>query len=146
MNQKGFGLKEFIIIIAVIFICIIIIMSLYQNLINKNHIEQSETQAESKETEKVTYQDLENKLEKAAERYQNDTYQGNTQNTEIWTLSYSMLKEEKYIDKLIDPNDKNTECTGYVEFVQDGAKISYTPFLKCDNNYQTQGYDENNLD
>ena len=146
MNQKGFGLKEFIIIIAVIFICIIIIMSLYQNLINKNHIEQSETQTESKETEKVTYQDLENKLEKAAERYQNDTYQGNTQNTEIWTLSYSMLKEEKYIEKLIDPNDKNTECTGYVEFVQDGAKISYTPFLKCDNNYQTQGYDENNLD
>ena len=146
MNQKGFGLKEFVIIIAVIFICIIIIMSLYQNLINKNHIEQSETQTESKETEKVTYQDLENKLEKAAERYQNDTYQGNTQNTEIWTLSYSMLKEEKYIDKLIDPNDKNTECTGYVEFVQDGAKISYTPFLKCDNNYQTQGYDENNLD
>ena len=146
MNQKGFGLKEFVIIIAVIFICIIIIMSLYQNLINKNHIEQSETQTESKETEKVTYQDLENKLEKAAERYQNDTYQGNTQNTEIWTLSYSMLKEEKYIEKLIDPNDKNTECTGYVEFVQDGAKISYTPFLKCDNNYQTKGYDENNLD
>ncbi len=145
MNQKGFGLKEFVIIIAVIFICIIIIMSLYQSLVNKNHIEQSETQTESKETEKVTYQDLENKLEKAAERYQNDTYQGNTQNTEIWTLSYSMLKEEKYIDKLIDPNDKNTECTGYVEFVQDGAKISYTPFLKCDNNYQTQGYDENNL-
>lgn len=145
MNQKGFGLKEFVIIIAVIFICIIIIMSLYQSLVNKNHIEQSETQTESKETEKVTYQDLENKLEKAAERYQNDTYQGNTQNTEIWTLSYSMLKKEKYIDKLIDPNDKNTECTGYVEFVQDGAKISYTPFLKCDNNYQTQGYDENNL-
>ena len=123
MNQKGFGLKEFVIIIAVIFICIIIIMSLYQSLVNKNHIEQSETQTESKETEKVTYQDLENKLEKAAERYQNDTYQGNTQNTEIWTLSYSMLKKEKYIDKLIDPNDKNTECTGYVEFVQDGAKI-----------------------
>ena len=145
MNQKGFGLKEFVIIIAVIFICIIIIMSLYQSLVNKNHIEQSETQTESKETEKVTYQDLENKLEKGAERYQNDTYQGNTQNTEIWTLSYSMLKKEKYIDKLIDPNDKNTECTGYVEFVQDGAKISYTPFLKCDNNYQTQGYDENNL-
>ena len=145
MNQKGFGIKEFVIIIAVIFICIIIIMSLYQSLVNKNHIEQSETQTESKETEKVTYQDLENKLEKAAERYQNDTYQGNTQNTEIWTLSYSMLKEEKYIDKLIDPNDKNTECTGYVEFVQDGAKISYTPFLKCGNNYQTQGYDENNL-
>ena len=144
MNQKGFGLKEFVIIIAVIFICMIIIVSLYQSIFKKEDVE-LETPVKQEQTKKLTYQDLENKLEKAAERYQNDTYQGNTQNTEIWTLSYSMLKKEKYIDKLIDPNDKNTECTGYVEFVQDGAKISYTPFLKCDNNYQTQGYDENNL-
>ena len=145
MNQKGFGLKEFVIIIAVIFICMIIIVSLYQSLVNKNHIEQSETQTESKETEKVTYQDLENKLEKAAERYQNDNYSGSIENPEVWTLSYSMLKEEKYIDNLTDPKD-GEECRGYVEFIQDGGRISYTPFLKCGKNYQTKGYDENNLD
>lgn len=146
MNQKGFGLKEFVIVIAVIFVSMLIIMSLYRSLVNNSAKPETEEKNESEETEKITYQDLENTLEKAAERYQNNTYQGNTENTEIWTLSYSMLKEEKYLDKLIDPNDKNTECTGYVEFVQDGAKISYKPFLKCGSNYETKGYDSNNLE
>lgn len=146
MNQKGFGLKEFVIVIAVIFVSMLIIMSLYRSLVNNSAKPETEEKNEPEETEKITYQDLENTLEKAAERYQNNTYQGNTENTEIWTLSYSMLKEEKYLDKLIDPNDKNTECTGYVEFIQDGAKISYKPFLKCGSNYKTKGYDSNNLE
>lgn len=146
MNQKGFGLKEFVIVIAVIFVSMLIIMSLYRSLVNNSAKPETEEKNEPEKTEKITYQDLENTLEKAAERYQNNTYQGNTENTEIWTLSYSMLKEEKYLDKLIDPNDKNTECTGYVEFIQDGAKISYKPFLKCGSNYETKGYDSNNLE
>lgn len=138
MNNKGFGLKEFIIIIVIIFISAIVIMSLYRSIFPNAEI-QSEPQAE-----KLTYTDLENKLEKAAERYQNDTYTGNAQDTEIWELSYSMLRKEKYLDKLVDPQDKNTECTGYVEFIQDGAKISYKPYLKCGTNYETEGYYANN--
>ena len=133
MNEKGFGIKEFIIIISVVFISLIIIMALFQSIFQN---------AESNQT--IDYEDLEKSLEKAAERYQNDTYSGNTNETEVWSLSYSMLKEEKYVDELIDPNDKK-ECTGYVEFIQDGAKVSYKPYLKCGNNYQTEGYDENNL-
>lgn len=138
MNQKGFGLKEFVIIIAIIFICAIIIMSLYRSIIPNAEIK-PET-----ETEKLTYKDLEEKLEKAAERYQNDTYSGNADDTEVWELSYSMLREKGYLDKLTDPNDKDTQCTGYVEFIQDGAKISYKPFLRCGTNYETEGYDSDN--
>lgn len=139
MNQKGFGIKEFIIVISVIFIAMIVIMSLYQSMVS----EEKETTEEPKTEEKLTYQDLEQELKKAAERYQNDNYSGNALDTEIWSLSYSMLKEEKYLDKLTDPNDKKIECTGYVEFIQDKAKISYKPFLKCGSNYETEGYDSN---
>ena len=135
MNQKGFGLKEFVIIFAVGFICILIISSIYQSIVPN-----AEMQSEP-EKEKITYKDLEDELKQAAERYQNDTYSGNSSDTEVWELSYSMLRKEKYLEKLIDPNDKNTECTGYVEFIQDGAKISYKPFLKCGTNYQTDGYE-----
>ena len=122
MNQKGFGLKEFVIIFAVGFICILIISSIYQSIVPN-----AEMQSEP-EKEKITYKDLEDELKQAAERYQNDTYSGNSSETAVWELSYSMLRKEKYLEKLIDPNDKNTECTGYVEFIQDGAKISYKPF------------------
>ena len=80
-------------------------------------------------------------MKQAAERYQNDTYSGNSSETAVWELSYSMLREANYLDKLIDPNDKNTECTGYVEFIQDRAQISYKPYLKCGTNYQTEGYE-----
>ena len=135
MNQKGFGLKEFVIIFAVGFICILIISSIYQSIVPN-----AEMQSEP-EKEKITYKDLEDELKQAAERYQNDTYSGNSSETAVWELSYSMLRKEKYLEKLIDPNDKNTECTGYVEFIQDGAKISYKPFLKCGTNYQTNGYE-----
>ncbi len=135
MNQKGFGLKEFVIIFAVGFICILIISSIYQSIVPN-----AEMQSEP-EKEKITYKDLEDELKQAAERYQNDTYSGNSSETAVWELSYSMLRKEKYLEKLIDPNDKNTECTGYVEFIQDGAKISYKPFLKCGTNYQTDGYE-----
>ena len=139
MNQKGFGIKEFVIVISVIFIAMIIIMSLYQGVVS----EEKETKKATKIEEKLTYQDLEQELKKAAERYQNDNYSGNALDTEVWSLSYSMLKEEKYLDKLTDPNDKKVECTGYVEFIQDKAKISYKPFLKCGSNYGTEGYDSN---
>ena len=135
MNEKGFGLKEFVIIFAVGFICILIISSIYQSIVPN-----AEMQSEP-EKEKITYKDLEYELKQAAERYQNDTYSGNSSETAVWELSYSMLRKEKYLEKLIDPNDKNTECTGYVEFIQDGAKISYKPFLKCGTNYQTDGYE-----
>lgn len=138
MNQKGFGLKEFVIIIAIIFVCAIIIMSLYRSIIP------NATTSSVTGTKKLTYKDLEDRLELAAERYQNDNYSGNASDTEVWELSYSMLRKEKYLDKLIDPNDEDTECTGYVEFIQDEAKVMYKPFLKCGTNYETKGYDGTN--
>ena len=37
------------------------------------------------------------------------------------------------------PYDPHT----WVEFVQDGGVITYTPYLKCGSNYETEGYDTN---
>ncbi len=142
MNEKGFGLKEFIIMFAVVFVAMLIIMSLFRNISSKTETEPQEKQAEE-EREDVTYKDLEQELKLAAERYQNDNYSGSIENPEVWTLSYSMLKENGYLDEIKDIKDKDTECTGYVKFVQDGGVITYTPYLKCGSNYETKGYDEN---
>lgn len=142
MNEKGFGLKEFIIMFAVVFVAMLIIMSLFRNISSKTKTEPQEKQDEE-EREDVTYKDLEQELKLAAERYQNDNYSGSIENPEVWTLSYSMLKENGYLDEIKDIKDKDTECTGYVKFVQDGGVITYTPYLKCGSNYETKGYDEN---
>ena len=137
MNEKGFGVKEFIIMFAVVFVAMLIIMSLSRSISSK-----SDTEPQEKK-EEVTYKDLEQELKKAAERYQNDNYSSNIEDVEVWTLSYSMLKENEYIDEIKDIRDKDTECTGYVKFVQDGGIITYTPYLKCGANYETEGYGEN---
>ena len=124
MNEKGFGVKEFIIMFAVVFVAMLIIMSLSRSISSKSDIEPQEKK------EEITYKDLEQELKKAAERYQNDNYSSNIEDVEVWTLSYSMLKENEYIDEIKDIQDKDTECTGYVKFVQDGGIITYTPYLK----------------
>lgn len=136
MNQKGFGLKEFVIAVAIIFICFFIVMSLTKDVIN----EENNTQTE--EATETTYEDLTKKLKNAAERYQNDNYSGNIDNTETWILSYSMLKAEGYLEEIYDISDSSLECSGYVVFVQDGMTITYTPYLKCGSNYITDGYDD----
>lgn len=139
MNNKGFGIKNFIIIIAVMFISIIIATSLYSQSIASLPSQTNEETVKSK-----TYEDLTEELLKAAERYQNDNYSANSDEQVTWILKYSLLRKEKYLSKIYDIKDKKIECTGYVEFNQDKAEISYKPFLKCGDNYKTKGYEEEN--
>lgn len=139
MNNKGFGIKNFIIIIAVMFISIIIATSLYSQSIASLPSQTNEETVKSK-----TYEDLTEELLKAAERYQNDNYSANSDEQVTWILKYSLLRKEKYLSKIYDIKDKKIECTGYVEFNQDKAEISYKPFLKCGDNYKTKGYEEGN--
>lgn len=144
MNQGGWGLKEFMFILGVIVFALIITAGIYR----KNFQELFGTKPEpvvEKTTvvEKETYTDLEYKLLRAGERYQNDKYQGKYDSVETWYLSYRLLREENYLkDKLTDINDRSIECSGYVRFEKDGTKIDYSPYLKCGSSYQTKGYDE----
>ena len=82
MNNKGFGIKNFIIIIAVMFISIIIAMSLYSQSIASLPSQTNEETVKSK-----TYEDLTEELLKAAERYQNDNYSAN--NKGEWHCEFS---------------------------------------------------------
>lgn len=144
MNQNGWGLKDFMIILGVILIALIITAGIYRKSFKELFGTKSEPIVEETTTiiEKETYQDLENKLQRAAERYQNDNYQGDFDSTETWILKYDLLKEKKYLkSKITDINDRNIECTGYVKFEKKESRINYTPYLKCGDNYQTNNYD-----
>lgn len=141
MNNKGFGLKEFVIIIAVIFICFIIIMGIYQSNISK--LDDDSNDEKVKVTDDVTYNDLETKLRNAASKYQDDTYQTTSDAVVSMIIKSDFLEDEGYLDTIKDLKTKKT-CEGYVEFNQDHMKITYKAYLKCDN-YKTKGFDEDNL-
>lgn len=146
MNQKGWGLRDFLFILGMITLALIITAGFYRKSF-KNLFGTSPKEKEMKTTiiKKETYTDLEYKLKRAAERYQNDNYQGTYDSDELWILSYKLLKEKKYLkSKITDINDRSVECNGYVVFKKNNAKINYYPYLKCGSYYKTNGYNENN--
>ena len=146
MNQKGWGLKDFMIILGIILIALLITAGIYRKGFMELFGTKNEPIIEEKTTiiEKETYQDLEYKLQRAAERYQNDNYQGKSDSIETWVLKYSLLKEKKYLKgKITDIDDRNIECTGYVKFEKNETHINYFPYLRCGDKYQTQNYDKN---
>ncbi len=134
MNQNGWGLKDFILLVSVMFIALIITMFIYQKDIKTLFSGSSQTENQK------TYKDLELELKVAAQKYQNVNYQGNIESTETIVLPYKLLKENKYIDKLIDIKN-SSECDGYVKFIKHQAQIDYEPYIKC-SNYKTKGFNQ----
>jgi len=133
MNQNGWGLKDFILLVAIMFIALIITMFVYQKDIKTLF-------SGSVEENKKTYHDLELELKVAAQKYQNVNYQGNIESTETIVLPYKLLKENKYIDKITDIKN-SSECDGYVKFIRHQAQIDYEPYIKC-SNYKTKGFNQ----
>lgn len=152
MNNKGFGLKEFIIIISVVFIGLIVAGAIYQRTIggeitgDKSTPKTEDRLKSSNKTvkkEESTYKRLESKLRQAAMSYQSATYQTTETEDVTMVLTSKFLQKKGYLKELHDPVD-NSVCEGYVIFRQRQMAISYTPYLKC-NNFKTDGFDNSKM-
>lgn len=145
MNQGGWGLKDFLFILLFITLALITTAVVYR----KSFVNLFGTTPEPKVTKTTvvkkeeTYKDLERKLKRAAERYQNDNYQGNYDSIETWILSYELLRKNNYLkEKITDINDRSVECNGYVKFEKKESRIDYIPYLRCGAYYKTEGYEK----
>lgn len=142
MNQGGFGFKDFIIICAIIMAIVIVTFVIYKVSFQKP--DKVTRSVDTKVSKYESYEDMQYYLKKGAERYQNDHYHGDVESDEIWILSSELLLKEGYLKgKLIDVDGSNNECDGYVRFVKKGASVSYEPYIKCGDNYVTEGYNTN---
>lgn len=145
MNQKGWGFKDFIVILGIIMASVLITFIIYKVSFRKTDSVTDPVEVEKNIYE--SYEEMEYILKKSAERYQNDNYQGNIDNDENWILSSSLLYKKGYLkQKLIDIEDKSKECEGYVRFIKKGASVGYIPYVKCGSNYVTEGYDANYIE
>ena len=150
MKKEPWGIKKLLIILIIIFVIFVIFALIFKGVVgifrkDKKEEKKPKEQAEKIDTEIYTYSDLENRIKLGATRYQNDNYQGTLESSETWILKYNNLKEAGYMpSKLIDPKDHD-ECDGYVKFIKTEAKITYIPYIKCGDNYQTSGYDASYL-
>ncbi|MBR3898274.1 MAG: hypothetical protein IKJ43_03220 [Bacilli bacterium] len=142
MNEKGWGFKDFVLILGIIFFALLVTVVIYKVSFKKDK-EVTDPVEPTKNTVQsyTTYDELEGKLKQAATRYQNDHYQGTLDSNENWILSYDMLRKENYLKvKLMDIEDTSKECNGYVIFEKRGVEITYTPYINCAH-YKTKGYD-----
>lgn len=130
MNNKGWGLQMMLVLTSILIIALLLVA-----LITKIKLPflLSNTSDEHMEQYALYLEKLEDK----AEEYAASNFQD--RGSELITISYTTLKNAKYIEQLTGPSD-NLECNGYV--LVKGNE--FTPYLKCGLNYKTKGYNFQN--
>lgn len=129
LNNKGYGLKEIMFFLCVMFVAILVTMFVY----NKNF--KNLFEGENLSDKDYNYQNVEEELESSAKEYYSKTFSAEEASSiPMMIVTSKTLKEKNYLSSF----DEN--CTGYV-IVKNEKKVSYEPYIKCDN-YKTDGYSE----
>ena len=135
MNNKGWGLKEFIILLVALAFCLVVVVYLCNKLKKideKNKFKNISTEfVGNKDINLKTYIDIEDKMVEASKKYKVD------ENTDIVIIKLSGMIEYGYINIIRDPKT-NKECSGYV--IYDNSKKNYKAYLSCAGSYQTSDY------
>jgi len=127
LNQKGWGLGAFIIFVCVILCAVLIVSALAIKMLGGQlNINWKES------TENTNYREIEERVEKAGERYQKKYY-SNMLSGDRYIITVDRLKKEELLIS-------DFSCNGYVEIVKDKS-ISYKGYIKC-KNYQTKDYQD----
>ena len=154
LNNKGWGLSDFLIIISVIIIALfgasvlvvrlnnglkenmrtgIIKTNNVDNNESTNNIEETITEEETSNTE-INYQTVEQKMNSVAIKYIETYYNNIVSDSEIIVDKQHLLE----LDGSLGTEMSKDNCNGYVEVKKTGDKVGYTSYLKCDN-YSTNG-------
>ena len=84
-----------------------------------------------------SYDKIEQKMVSAAKNYYAN-HEKKLPKEESGTVKVTIntLIEAELLKEVKDPNNKDQDCSGYVEVTKVGKEYSYTPFLVCKGNYE----------
>lgn len=133
LNDKGWGLNDFIMLLSLLFICLVVVIILCNKLINQEKKTIDIKNEFIGETTIKDYIDLEDNITEQAKKY------NITDTDNIIIIKFDNLVKNGYIKKVVDPKTKK-ECSGYVKYT--GATKEYKTYLSCPGNYQTSDYDK----
>lgn len=142
MNQKGFGRLEVIGFLAVVALSMTIVWILVRQLeelklnagnnVAGSPIASPNSSHVISEFNVDTYAELENKIAEESMNYFNIN-----QTAEEQVVSIAKLVQNSYIPQVYSLK-KDVICTGYVEYHRNINEAK--TYLKCDEEYQTEGY------
>lgn len=135
MNEEGWGLKEVLIFIVIVFLCIFISMTVY----NKTF---GDLFGSGDSYNDETYEDVEAQLENTAKTYTDNYYGKALENGDEGIITIRDMQGEGLLTQVKDIKNDSINCSGYVKFKTNNKQTIYTTFLKCGENYQTKGYQE----
>ena len=124
-QYNGWGLRVELLFIVIFLVCLLIAtlgltrMGLFDNNGLNN----------------FSYNELENRMNEAAKRYYQNTYDNN-ENVNL-TINSSTLLSRGYMTELLDENNK--VCSGYTKIIKNNSNTIYSTFINCPN-YKTPGY------
>lgn len=132
MNEYGFGIKESMIFIITIFVCMFVVTFIY----NRTFVEIfSGEKAKS-------YGEIENRLVHAGKVYTDNFYYKVLENGDNGYVPLYVLKDDDIVNDIYDIRDSSVLCNGYVSFSRKDDKTSYKSYIRCGDNYKTNGYNK----
>ena len=131
MNQEGWGLKEVMVFIVVVFLCIFISMTVYHKTFGDLFGTGSYDE---------TYSDIERQLENVAKTYTDNYYGKVLENGDEGIVTIRDMQGRGLLTAVKDIKNKQEKCSGYVKFAKQNNQTKYQTYLNCSNNYQTKGY------
>lgn len=136
LNNKGWGLKAMLVIVALILIAGFISYCLYMKMFGSTDIMNSAANLESKnntsEKEVISYSKEETDMQEAVTKYiKNEDI--DMSDVTVMYIKLSILVKNGYVKEITSDNVK---CSGYVKVTESSKKA----YLKCPN-YTTSGYE-----
>lgn len=133
MNDKGFGLRDVIVFLAIVCLCILISMVIFRRTFTELF---DSNQGMSDET----YESLEKDLERLGRTYTDNYYGKILENGDSGIVTIRDMQGENLLTVVRDIDDDNVICSGYVMFERTSGVTNYNAYLKCADNYVTKGY------
>lgn len=150
LDNRGWGLQELLVGIGILLFFLLLMVSLInQNFRrlseslgnnNTNNPTEQKRPIQDEENEYTSYQDIETAMKKAAREYNTAIYGEDLQEGDNITVTLKSLIRDQYMERIYDIKDSKVTCSGYVTFIKERNKVTYSPYLKCGSRYITKGY------
>ncbi|MBR2833355.1 MAG: hypothetical protein IKE75_02870 [Bacilli bacterium] len=133
MNNKGFGIRDVMVFLAIICLCILMSMIIFRRtfteLFDSSHNKVDET-----------YVSIEKDLERICKTYTDNYYGKILEDGDSGVVTIRDMQGESLLTVVRDITDDNVICSGYVTFEKVNGTTNYKTYLRCGENYETGGY------
>jgi len=136
MRENGWGIKDVFAFLAIIALALLISMVIYR----RTFTELFNGSGSAFDRESETYYSIEEDLEKSAHTYTDNYYYKILEDGDEGYVTIRDMQDKNILKVVKDINDDNVICSGYVYFKKIGGVTNYKTYLKCGDNYETEGY------